>query len=72
MIAARRIGAEIAAAMRRQDLQAREAVQRSLEDQVLQGEGGVERVADRIRQPAVALPLDGLSPPFPDMAPARS
>src|SRR6202043_1983580 len=55
MVTARRIGTEIAATMRGKDFQAREAVERSLENQVLQGDRGVERIADRIRQPAVAL-----------------
>src|SRR5258708_11951754 len=37
------------------NFQAGEAVERSFEDQVLQGNRGVERIADRIRQPAIAL-----------------
>ncbi len=41
--------------MRGEDLQAGEAVEGPLEDQVLQGDRGVERVADGVRQPAVAL-----------------
>src|SRR6476469_3545727 len=41
--------------MRGDDLQAGKAVERPLEDQVLQGNRGVERIADRIRQPAIAL-----------------
>jgi hypothetical protein len=55
MIRARRVGAEIAAAMGREDLQAGEAVQGPFEDQVLQGKGGIERVADGVRKPAIAL-----------------
>src|ERR1700682_5185620 len=55
MITARGVGAEIAAAMRGNDLEAREAVERSLEDQMLQGNRGVERIADGVRQPAIAL-----------------
>src|SRR5438132_8791931 len=55
MVAARGVGAEIAAAMRGNDLEPREAIERSLEDQVLQGDRGVERIADGVRQPAVAL-----------------
>ena len=41
--------------MRRKHLQAREAVQSALEDQMLQGDGGLERIADRVRQPSIAL-----------------
>src|SRR3954462_9615163 len=55
MVSARGVGAEIAAAMRGNDLEPGEAVERSLEDQVLQGDRGVERIADGVRQPAVAL-----------------
>ena len=55
MVAARGIGAEIAAAMRGDDLQSGKAIERAFEDQVLQGDRGVERIADRVRQPAIAL-----------------
>src|ERR1700682_4997334 len=55
MITARGVGAEIAAAMRGNDLEAREVIERSLEDQMLQGNRGVQRIADGIRQPAIAL-----------------
>src|SRR3954469_24240354 len=55
MVAACGIGAEIAAAMRGNDLEPGEAIERSLEDQVLQGDRGVEWIADGVRQPAVAL-----------------
>src|SRR6266850_5813249 len=55
MVAARGVGAEIAAAMRGNDLEPGEAIERSLEDQVLQGDSGVERITDGVRQPAVAL-----------------
>src|SRR6476469_8661378 len=55
MIAARGIGAEIAATMRRNDLESGEAIQSALEDQMLQGDRGVERIADRVRQPTIAL-----------------
>src|SRR3954467_12835631 len=55
MVAARGVGAEIAAAMRGNDLEPGEAIERSLEDQVLQGDRGVERIADGVRQPAIAL-----------------
>src|SRR4029453_16152726 len=55
MVAARGIGGEIAAAMRGNDLEPGEAIKRSLEDQVLQGDRGVERIADGVRQPAVTL-----------------
>src|SRR5229473_4419781 len=37
------------------DLQAGKAVECPFEDQVLQGNGGAERIADRIRQPAIAF-----------------
>src|SRR5262245_12269520 len=55
MVATRRVGAEIAAAMRGDDLQARETVERSFEDQMLQSYRRIERIADGVRQPAVAL-----------------
>jgi hypothetical protein len=55
MVAARCVRAEIAAAMRCNDLEAWEAIERSLEDQVLQGDRGIERIADGVRQPAIAL-----------------
>src|ERR1041384_1119516 len=41
--------------MRRDDLQPGELVERALEDQVLQRDGGVERIADGVAKPAVAL-----------------
>ena len=40
--------------MRGADLEAREAVERALEDQVRQRDRGFERVADRVGQEAVA------------------
>ena len=46
MVAARGVGAEIAAAMRGNDLEPGEAIERSLEDQVLQGEGAVLKYRD--------------------------
>src|SRR5512133_1963636 len=55
MVAARGVGAEIAAAMRGNDLESGKAIERSLEDQVLQGDRGIERIADGVRQPAIAL-----------------
>src|SRR5262249_48337530 len=55
VVGARRIGAKISAAMRRQNFQTREAVERAIEDQVRKRDGGVERVADGVRQPAIAL-----------------
>src|SRR5258708_21088584 len=54
-IGPRRIGAEIAAAMRGKNFQFGKAVQRSLKNQMLQGDRGIERIADGIRQPAIAL-----------------
>src|SRR5215475_915588 len=41
--------------MRGNDLEAGETIERSFEDQVLQGNGRVERIADGVRQPAIAL-----------------
>src|ERR1700716_2292352 len=41
--------------MRGDDLEPGEAVEGPFEDQVLQGDGCVERIADRVRQPAIAL-----------------
>src|SRR5215218_6806537 len=55
MIATCGIRTEIAAAMCGDDLEPREAVERAFEDQMLQGDGGVERVTDGVRQPAIAL-----------------
>src|SRR6266404_7808059 len=55
MVATRRVGAEIAAAVRGDDLQAGEAIERALEDQMLQGDRRIERIADGVREPAVAL-----------------
>src|SRR3954452_22900372 len=55
MVAARRIRAEIAASMRGEDFQTSEAVERAFEDQMLQGNGGVERIADGVREPPVAF-----------------
>ena len=43
------IGRQETAAMRGADLEAREAVERPFEDQMRQGDGGFERVADRVR-----------------------
>src|SRR6516225_4273958 len=40
---------------RGENLQPREAVERALEDQVLQGDRGIERVTDGVREPAIAL-----------------
>src|SRR3982074_941702 len=55
VVGARRVGGEIAAAMRRADLEGRKAIERAFEDQVLQRDRGVERIADGVRQPAIAL-----------------
>src|SRR5437868_526172 len=55
VIAAVRIGRQEAAAMRGEHLQAGEFVERALEDQLLQRNGGIERIADRVREPAIAL-----------------
>src|SRR5262249_52869573 len=55
VVRARRVGGQEAAAVSRADLQPREAVQRALEDQMRERYRRVERVANRVRQPAVAL-----------------
>src|ERR1700720_2788533 len=55
VVGARRVGAEISAAMRGKDLEAGKAIERAFEDQVLERDGGIEGVADEVRQPAVAL-----------------
>ena len=49
------IGRQKPAAMRRDDLEAREAVERPLEDQMRQCDRGFGRQTDRVRQPAIAL-----------------
>ena len=49
VVGTRRVGAEISAAMRCQNLQAGEAVQRAFEDQMLKRDGGIERVANGVR-----------------------
>src|SRR6185312_11211600 len=54
-IRARGIGRQIAAAMRRANLQAGEAVERALEDQMRQRERRLERIADRVVEPAIAF-----------------
>ena len=59
VIGARRVGRQISAAVRRDDLEARKFVERALEDQVLQRDRGVERIADGVREPAVALEAGG-------------
>src|SRR5437588_12763645 len=41
--------------MRRDDLEPGKSVERALEDEVLQRDRGVKRIADRVREPAVAL-----------------
>src|SRR5262249_17423317 len=51
---ARGVRGEVAAAVGRADLQPREAIERALEDQVRERDGRVERIADRVREPAVA------------------
>ena len=42
--------------MRGAELEAREAVERPFEDQMRQGDGGFERVADRVRQEPYSRP----------------
>src|SRR5207245_2370496 len=55
VVGAGRIGRQIAPAVGRADLEAGEAVERALEDQMRERDRGVERVADRVGEPAVAL-----------------
>src|SRR4051812_32142542 len=50
MIDAARIGAEIAAAMHRENLQVRMALEHAVEDQVVQRDRGLERIADRVAE----------------------
>ena len=52
---ARRVRAQKAAAVRAQHLQLRVLVEHAFEDQLLLRDGGVQRVADHVGQPAVAL-----------------
>src|SRR3984957_13925341 len=53
VIVARRVGWQIAAAMRRDDLEIGKLVERSFEDQVLERKRGLERIADRVGEPAI-------------------
>src|SRR5438132_2979399 len=55
LIGAPRVRGEVAAAVRGADLEPGEAIERSLEDQVRERDGRLERVADHVRQQAVAL-----------------
>src|SRR3982751_1368726 len=55
VVRARRIGWQIAATMCSAYLKPRVLVECALEDQVLQGNRRIERIADRVRQPAVAF-----------------
>src|SRR5439155_3746500 len=50
MIDAARIGSEIAAAMDGEDLQVRMALEHAVEDQVVQCDRGLERIADRVAE----------------------
>src|SRR6266851_778364 len=50
-----RIGRQIAAAVRGADLESREAVERPFVDQMRERERGLERIADRIGEPAIAV-----------------
>src|SRR3989475_275861 len=59
VVGARRVGRQVAAAVCRADLESGEAIERALEDQMRERDGGVQRVADRVRQPAVALEAPG-------------
>jgi hypothetical protein len=58
MVGAVGVGRQVAAAVRADDLEAREAVERALEDQMRQRNGGFQRIADGAwRVPA--CPADG-------------
>src|SRR5207244_5603780 len=59
VVGARRVGRQVATAVGRAYFESGEAVERPLEDQVRERDGGVERVADGVRQPAVALESPG-------------
>src|SRR5947207_3091951 len=55
LIGAPRVRGEVAAAVCGADLEPGEAIERSLEDQVRERDGRLERVADHVRQQTVAL-----------------
>src|SRR5262249_4207939 len=48
------VGGKEATAVRRADLELRKAIERALEDQVRERDRRVERITNRVRQPAVA------------------
>src|SRR5262249_9168157 len=54
VVGAPRVGREIPAAVRRNDLEAGEPVERALEYQMLERDRGLERIADQVPQKAVA------------------
>src|SRR6188768_3848412 len=49
------VGRQVAAGMRGTDLQARKAIERAFEDQMRQEHGGLERIANRVPEPASPL-----------------
>src|SRR5690242_8282784 len=55
VIRSRGVGGKIAAAVGRENLEAGKAVERALEDQVLERDRRLERVADGIGEPAITL-----------------
>src|SRR5436190_6509604 len=55
VIGAARVRRQETAAVRRADLETRELVERALEDQVRERDGGLERIADHVVEVAVAL-----------------
>ena len=57
MIDAARIGGEIAAAVHRENLQIRVALQHAVEDQVVQRDRGLERIADDVVEIEAGEPL---------------
>src|SRR5579864_326670 len=55
MIRPRGVSGKVAAAMRRDDLEAGKPVERALEDQMLERDRRLQRVADGVGKPAIAL-----------------
>src|SRR5262249_33373218 len=53
-VRARGVRGQVTAAVRGADLEAGEAIERALEDQVREGDRGLERIADGVRQETVA------------------
>src|SRR5262249_45079822 len=58
-VRARRVRRQVAAAVRGADLEARVAVERSFENEMREGDRGLERVADRVGEQTVAAEPPG-------------